>query len=86
MTHMEYEALFSQTKIRKDVYELCDTWISCFKGNILEHWNPGSSCSKLTMLLKLWSLNMAYTLIFLLKKCDLQKLLAFFQQKYLWIR
>ena len=26
---------------------------------------------------------MAYTLIFLQKKCDLQKLLTFFQQKYL---
>ena len=36
-------------------------------------WYPGPSCSKLTMLLfnvslKLWSLNMAYMLIFLLKK------------------
>ena len=37
--------------------------------------------------LSLKSLNMAYTLIFLLKKCEwrlhLQKLLTFFQQKYL---
>ena len=48
----------------------------------------GPSCSKITMSLvnvslKLRSLNMAYTLIFLLKQCDLQKLLTFFQQKYL---
>ena len=47
-----------------------------------------SSCSKLTMslvnvLLKLWSLNVDNRLIFLLKKFDLQKLLTFFQQKYL---
>ena len=37
--------------------------------------NSGSSCSKLTMSLvnvslNLWSLNMAYMLIFLLKKCE----------------
>ena len=47
------------------------------------------SCSKLTMSLvnvslKFWSLNMAYTLIFCWK--NVQKLLTFFQQKYLWIR
>ena len=38
-------------------------------------WQIGPSCSKLMMLsvnisLKLWSLNMAYMLIFLLKKCE----------------
>ena len=38
-------------------------------------WYSGLSCSKLTMSLvnvslKLWSLNMAYMLIFLLKKCE----------------
>ena len=39
------------------------------------NFTPGPSCSKLTMSvvnisLKLWSLNMAYTLIFLLKNCE----------------
>ena len=48
---------------------------------------PGLKCSKLKMLLvnlllKFWSLNMAYMLIFLLKKCEyLQKLLTFFFSK-----
>ena len=50
----------------------------------------GPSCSKLIMSLvnvslKLWSLNMAFILLFLLKKCELllhlQKLLTLFQQK-----
>ena len=61
----------------------CSIWSGC----TLFATYPGPSCSKLTMSLvnvslKLWSLNMAYTLIFL----HLQKLLTFFQQKYLWIR
>ena len=42
---------------------------------MLHMGNTGSSCLKLMMLLvsvllKLWSLNVAYTLIFLLKKCE----------------
>ena len=66
-------------------------WCSLFT----THSAAGPSSSKLRMSLvnislKLWSLNMAYTLIFLLKKCEqllhLQKLLTFFLQKYLWIR
>ena len=54
-------------------------------------YRPESSCLKLTMslvnvTLKLWSLNMAYGLIFLLKKIWVAFAFIFFQQKYLWIR
>ena len=49
--------------------------LSCY------HYNnclSGPSCSKLTM--SLVNVNIAYMLIFLLKKCDLQKLLTFFSK------
>ena len=55
-------------------------WMMCLKiaewmNNSADPNQTGSSCSKLTMLLlnislNLWSLNMAYMLLFLLKKCE----------------
>ena len=67
-------------------------WMSMKKGKKIHLTGP--SCSKLTMSLvnvslKHWSLNMAYTLIFLLKNVSsfcICKSCSHFQQKYLWIR
>ena len=64
---------------------------------VLFQWlyQPGPSCSKLTMSLvnvslKIWSLSMAHMLIFLLKKMwvafAFAKATHIFKQKYLWIR
>ena len=53
-------------------------------------FTSGSICSKLTMSLvslKFWSLDMAYTLIFLLKNASTFCICShFFNKKYLWIR
>ena len=61
----------------RSTFEFCMSNAECF-ANFMhrneEQW-PGPSCSKLTMSLvsvslKLCSLNMIYTIVFLLKKCE----------------